>query len=843
VPSNPRNLRAALRCATRGWPVFPVHSIRDGSCTCGKKCGKNAAKHPRTANGFEDATCDADTITRWWSRWPDANIGVGTGDVSGIVVLDVDPEKGGNESLERLLQGRRLPKTPTVHTGGDGLHIYFALPPGVSYASRNALLPGLDAKAKGGYAIAPPSNHRSGNRYLWRRDQTPEKVKLSVVPDWLSSVLSKPKRKEVLGSAGESEPIPEGQRHDSLVRMAGALRRQGATPADIEAVLLAVNDRRCAPPLPAEEVSRIAESAEDWEPGSSCRYAQRPSGLFLIKPTRDGIQEVKLANFQARIVGDLIEDDGIEKKRSYAIEAVSADGRRRRFVVSAQQFEAMRWPAEHLGPTAVVSAGLGLRDHARVAIQELSGSDIERQIVFAHSGWRKYQGEWAYLHCGGAIGAEGLINTIRVQLPGSLEQLRLLSPPTGRALVTAVRASMKVLELAPPRVTFPLYGAIWSSVMGSCDYSMFCVGPTGVGKTELAAQAQQHFGAGFNARNLPGTWLSTGNANEGLAFAAKDALFTVDDFAPTGTRSDLARYNREADRLLRAQGNASGRGRMRPDGTLRPPKKPRGLIIATGEDCPRGQSLRGRIFVLEVSPDDLDWELLTKCQQTADAGLYAQAMSAFLQWLAPRYEARRKKLPAALAEWRAEATNSRWHRRVPEIIAQLQLGFCRFLQFAKAVKALSEDEAFELQEKSWRALGEAAATQGSYQRAEDPVRRFLELVRSALSTGRAYLAYVENLNSRRGEGDCIGWISEDLVLLDPDVAFATAQKLAQEQGEFLTVGQKTLWQRMRDRGLLARTDADRNLVRFTIGKQRRRVLALTPRTLGFSSEDRDNRDT
>src|SRR5262249_6141580 len=158
-------------------------------------------------------------------------------------------------------------------------------------------------------------------------------------------------------------------------------------------------------------------------------------------------------------------------------------------------------------------------------------------------------------------------------------------------------------------------------------------GPTGQGKTELAALAQQHYGAGLDARHLPGSWASTGNALEGLAFAAAHALLTVDDFAPTGSPADVQRFHREADRLLRAQGNRAGPQGMRPDGGLRPAKPPRGIILSTGEDVPRGQSLRARLLVMELAPGELDWARLTACQGDAAAGLYAQALAGYLRWL------------------------------------------------------------------------------------------------------------------------------------------------------------------------------------------------------------------
>jgi hypothetical protein len=193
-----------------------------------------------------------------------------------------------------------------------------------------------------------------------------------------------------------------------------------------------------------------------------------------------------------------------------------------------------------------------------------------------------------------------------------------------------LRAILQFLDVAPDQITFPIYGAVFRAALGSTDFSLHLAGPTGAGKSEIVALAQQHYGPTLDARHLPGSWSSTGNALEGLAFIAKDALLVVDDFCPAGGSADIRRYHREADRFLRAQGNASGRQRMQSDGTLRPVKPPRGLVLSTGEDTPRGQSLRSRLFVLEVDPSVVNWERVTACQLDASTGRYASVMAAFV---------------------------------------------------------------------------------------------------------------------------------------------------------------------------------------------------------------------
>jgi hypothetical protein len=115
-------LDVALRYAEKGLPIFPVHTpTKNGGCSCCKADCWNIDKHPPTAHGLKDATTDTEKIREWWGEKPDANIGIPTGEVSGILALDVDPDHGGNESLGELqLSNGPVPHTSTVITGGGG---------------------------------------------------------------------------------------------------------------------------------------------------------------------------------------------------------------------------------------------------------------------------------------------------------------------------------------------------------------------------------------------------------------------------------------------------------------------------------------------------------------------------------------------------------------------------------------------------------------------------------------------------------------------------------------------------------------------------------------------------
>jgi hypothetical protein len=229
-------------------------------------------------------------------------------------------------------------------------------------------------------------------------------------------------------------------------------------------------------------------------------YQATESGLAWERPTQNGSVMTLLTNFAAKITRDVAEDDGAEVRRRFEIEA-TLNGRREVFSVPSARFAGMGWPTEHLGASAVVYPGFGIKDHARAAVQVLSG-EVPTDRVYAHTGWRKVDGEWVYLHAEGAIGRDGRVSGVRTELTGVLAGRVLPDPPEGEQLVEAVRASLRLLWSVPPRIAVVLHAATYRAPLGESDFSVHVSGPTGEGKSELAALCQQHFGAGLDARHL-----------------------------------------------------------------------------------------------------------------------------------------------------------------------------------------------------------------------------------------------------------------------------------------------------------------------------------------------------
>ncbi len=257
-------LEAALWYAARGFPVFPLHTVLNGHCSCSKPNCKAAGKHPRTSRGFKDATIDSEIIQAWWQQQPDSNIGLCTG--NGLAVLDIDPRHQGDATLAALIEEfGQLPTTPQAQTGGNGSHYFFRVPMGLQ--GGNGLLEGIDLKAEGGYVVAAPSVHISGGVYTWLEGLNLEQQALADVPNWLLEALktkqsSKPKTPQT------EERIIEGSRNASLTSIAGTLWRRDLNCTTLENALLVINRNQCVPPLEDAEVRRIAQSVSSYTPSA-----------------------------------------------------------------------------------------------------------------------------------------------------------------------------------------------------------------------------------------------------------------------------------------------------------------------------------------------------------------------------------------------------------------------------------------------------------------------------------------------------------------------------------------------------------------------------------------------
>ena len=250
-PKLPANNRQACReYLARHWSVIPV---------------RPHDKRPAIRwQEFQQRQATRTEIEGWFKQWPDANVAIVTGAISGLVVLDIDPEHDGEGSLAGLIQEHGpLPRTIEATTGGGGRHLYFSHPGGL-VRNKVGLAPGIDLRGDGGCVVAPPSIHASGKSYRWLSGHAPGQIPLAAMPAWLVRLVT----------AGHQRPghgidywrdlvrqgVPEGERNNTIASFAGHLLWHGVDPDVVQELLLCWNRVRCRPALSDKEVIRTVDS-------------------------------------------------------------------------------------------------------------------------------------------------------------------------------------------------------------------------------------------------------------------------------------------------------------------------------------------------------------------------------------------------------------------------------------------------------------------------------------------------------------------------------------------------------------------------------------------------------
>lgn len=273
-------MQSALQLAEEfGYPVFPCRptaEVINGE--------ERKPKTPRTPHGFKDASSNREQIVEWWERWPDSLVGVPTGKVTDLYVIDVDPA-----GLPWLEQHREQFLTcARVHeTKRHGRHLFYSMPADdrAGINSQSKLAPGVDTRGEGGYVVWWPAH---GYR-VWLNGQEESPPPVEVPAD--------PPRKNAGGNGQTSGKYGEGERHGALLRQASHLRHAGVRdPQAFEVALLEWNKEHCDPPQDDKDVRRIAhdylEKPEDKDLELAHADAKRVS-VRMIKAFADMTISVK----------------------------------------------------------------------------------------------------------------------------------------------------------------------------------------------------------------------------------------------------------------------------------------------------------------------------------------------------------------------------------------------------------------------------------------------------------------------------------------------------------------------------------------------------------------------
>lgn len=261
----------ALEYLERGFSIFPVCSPRMGKHSHGQNRCTSPGKTPLVAWApYQERQANEGEVRSWWGRWPMANIGLVTGAVSGVVVLDCD--SGDARSIAMGKGG--LDTTPAVWTGKPGgihYHLEHPIDEVRNFARR---LPGLDFRGDGGYALLPPSMHASGKEYRW--NEHTDGMRPAPIPPWLWELLHG-NGDDVTHADFDAESfdvnvvlegVDEGSRDDTLFRYAAKMRGDNVPQAYAERLIVEAA-RRCRPAFPDDEaLAKVRNAYRRYEPNT-----------------------------------------------------------------------------------------------------------------------------------------------------------------------------------------------------------------------------------------------------------------------------------------------------------------------------------------------------------------------------------------------------------------------------------------------------------------------------------------------------------------------------------------------------------------------------------------------
>jgi hypothetical protein len=712
----------------------------------------------------------------------------------------------------------------------------------------------VELRSTGHYTIFPPSTHPSGETIRWEREGDPAKVE----PEDLDRCCGKLAAATVLVKAWPAR----GSRQDTALALAGGLLRAGWAEEEVAHFIAVVareagdeetrkraetafyTKKRLEEGGPATGWTRLSELiGEDVvrtvleglgirEEETPSPYLIREGRFYWVKPTRDGQVLVPLSNFTAKVERDIVKDDGLNQIHVFEISGKLADGRALpRIQVQAERFPSMSWVSQW-GVRAIPSPGIAVKDHLRTAIQ-LESAGAKEEYIYTYIGWREIEGKSVYLHAGGAIGEDGIL----VELEAKELQHYLLPAALPQDLKPYLEASLDLLHLAKPEMTYPLWAAVWRAPVACILYPSFVpwiYGETGSYKSSIAALFLSHWGGPFTKDNLPTTWVTTENALERLIFLCRDALVVIDDYAPEREPREASALDNKAARIIRQVGNRAARGRMAPDTKLKESLVPNAFVVSTGEQLPLFTgSIAARIFPIKFEKEAVDLGKLTRAQ--AQAPMLPYVMRAYLEWLAPQMNDLKQTLPQSFEELRAEALVE-GHGRIPEEIAHLQLGMDLGLKFFVEKGALTPEDADALKEEAWEVFISLGREHARILEEERPVAKFISTLEAIFMQRKGYLLDRETgempkdggrwgwIGGEKG-GNLLGWVDEDGIYLVPEAVWREVQEYLRASGGF-PVRERTLRDLLIKEGLLLVGDEGRATRVVWIANSAKRVLHL-----------------
>lgn len=473
-------------------------------------------------------------------------------------------------------------------------------------------------------------------------------------------------------------------------------------------------------------------------------YAMEPGRLSMERVLHGGTDRERtvqstLARFSAvllEVVLDVDTPDAKARPSLYVLSVVRGAEEPRRVEVPAEEWARTEWPEQYIPSPGVGPGGRATREHLRAAIETLSTPATHYRFRFV--GWTRYETRSVYLHAGGAIDAHGDVQGLRAE--PSVARCARFALPLLSSFDAArdVGALVYLFDHEPASVVVPLVGLAIRAAMGDARSAIHVTGRTGLGKSVLVGVIAQLFGPSFSARNPLLSWRGRGATVQGILemlACARDVYVQIDDLQRTP--ESMAK----ATAVLPAhfEGVAQIKGRRTGGSLSGVPSQ--GVIGSSGETLPDDPNVRNRVYLVDLDEHPSPrLDVGDDCiKARGDRGELARATARFIQWWAARYDQSRPHL-AQMERDAAEAWGLGVDARAAEVLGAPALGLDMLFSFLSDLGA-NPSEIQSMRKRAQTALLTATEVHVEHVEEEASWRRFLELVREALLSGKGHCVH------------------------------------------------------------------------------------------------------
>ena len=560
------------------------------------------------------------------------------------------------------------------------------------------------------------------------------------------------------------------------------------------------------------------------------QYFVKDNCLFESGNNKQGSYTKKLCNFAPGANREIIKDDGISFERFVQLGGVHQSGRQLpEITIPAGDVEGLGWIVKYWGMDCILEPGLKTKASVWNAIQS-TALDMERITVFSTTGWRHVDGNWRYLLPGD--------EQYTVELPGKMHGYGM--ERSYHLLDIRTAASLLWQPLAPEEIMLPLLSFTFLSPLNhflkaaGCEpkFVLLLSGKTGSRKSTLAALMLSFFGK-FTASELPLSFRDTANSILLNTFSLKDVLTVIDDLHPS-SRMEEPKMNGTAQAIMRAYGDRTGKGRLRADSTPMESRPPQGNAIITAEFAPDiGESGTARYFALELKEKDVDLETLTAFQNEADDGTLQRCMFAYTEWIRECFLFSEESVREFQQHLRTRFLFYRdsfrkdgiqRHGRVPETVAQLEIGMEFFLRFLHERGGFADEWSHGIFERFQNILIRLARKQSDSIDEDKPTHKFICKIYALLESNQAHLLERNDTNEL-GFGTCLGYQDAEFLYLYNEVAHKMVRKFCEDQGENFSCSPRSLMKALAEEGLIE-PGTTQNTRPLRVGNKQKRVIFL-----------------